>query len=293
MTALAQPVFRFAPSPTGRLHLGHAYAALINFDLAKSLGARFLLRIEDIDPVRSTRANIDGIIDDLKWLGITWDGPILSQSRRFSAYRAAAEKLRADNLLYACAASRKELNTALSMSPDRDPDGAPLYRPICRLVDGCQLAKPGEPVALRLDMSRALDGSVAPLTITSWHGDIDKEKSTVGATTYSERVATPEIWGDVVLVRKDTPASYHLAAVVDDAFQGVTHVVRGADLERATDLHRLLQSLLGLPTAIYHHHHLITDDAGRKLAKSARDTSLQQLRLDGATPTDIRAMVGL
>ena len=283
-------VFRFAPSPNGELHLGHALSAMIGFEQAQACGGRFLLRIEDIDTRRTRPAFIAGILEDLRWLGLAWEEPVVFQSQRFPAYRAAAQRLQDLGLVYPCFATRAEIDAAAS--PDaRDPDGAPLYPGLYKGRDAGELARrraAGEPFALRLDMAKALAAAAgkpgsAPLTFTELADDGSPQII----------AARPERWGDVVLVRKDAPASYHLAVVVDDAWQGVTHVTRGQDLFAATDLHRLLQVLLDLPEPLYRHHRLITDSAGRKLAKSARDTSLKSLREAGHQPADIRRLVGL
>lgn len=284
-----RPAFRFAPSPNGRLHPGHALSALTAFDMAQRMGGRFLVRIEDIDVVRCPRHLAEAALEDLAWLGLTWEEPVLYQSAHFDRYRAAADRLAALGLLYPCFASRAEI--AAGANPEaRDPDGAPLYPGLWRAAPADRVAErlaAGEPFALRLDMARALDAlarrGVGPLTFTAI-------VETGEATTVP---AEPERWGDAVLVRKDTPTSYHIAVVVDDAAQGITHVVRGLDLEAATGLHRLLQVLLDLPEPVYHHHRLMTDPAGRKLAKSAGDTSLASLRAAGWSPSDVRRHVGL
>ena len=283
-------IFRFAPSPNGELHLGPALSALIGHARARACGGRFLLRIEDIDTGRSRPQFVAGILTDLAWLGVTWEEPVVFQSQRLSAYRAAAERLEQMGLLYPCFATRAEIEAAAA-SGARDPDGAPLYPGLYKGRDVSETAHQraaGEAFALRIDMQAATAAAAAklggaPLSFTEL--DEDGTPRTIEAR--------PERWGDTVIVRKDTPASYHLAVVVDDAWQGVTHVTRGRDLYPATDLHRLLQVLLDLPAPAYHHHRLITDDAGRKLAKSARDTSLKSLRESGCSPTDIRRMVGL
>jgi glutamyl-Q tRNA(Asp) synthetase len=284
------PVFRFAPSPNGELHLGHALSALIGFERARAAGGRFLLRIEDIDVARTRPEFITAIFEDLAWLGLTWEEPVLMQSERMAAYRAAAGRLEAMGLLYPCFATRAEIEAAAVAEP-RDPDGAPLYPGLYRDAHPQDMAPrkaSGEPFALRIDMRRALAMA---------HAKLDG-----AALTFSELAddgspqivaADPARWGDAVLVRKDTPTSYHLAVVVDDAWQAVTHVTRGRDLFAATDLHRLLQVLLDLPEPVYQHHRLVTDVGGRKLAKSARDTSLKALRRQGATPADVRRLVGL
>jgi len=283
------PAIRFAPSPNGRLHLGHAYAALFAYDTAQAIGARFLLRIDDIDTARCTRDYEQAVYNDLAWLGLAWETPVRRQSEHFATYRAAAQRLRDRGLVYPCFATRKEIAAAAAEAgiTARDPDGAPLYPGLYRETDPeiiGQLISEGQPYALRLDMARALISSAAQtLTYRVFNLDGCERNCT----------AQPQRWGDAVIVRKDTPASYHLATVVDDALQGITHVVRGADLEAATDLHVLLQRLLGFPTPVYHHHRLILDESGRKLSKSAGDLSLAALRAEGATPQDIRQMVGL
>jgi glutamyl-Q tRNA(Asp) synthetase len=284
------PVTRFAPSPNGALHLGHAYSALLAHDIAATLGARFLLRIEDIDQARCHRGFEAGIFDDLTWLGLTWETPVRRQSECFPAYRAAAARLEAMGVLYPCFATRAQVAKAAPPDSRHDPDGAPVYPGIWRSASPEDVARrkaDGEPFALRLDMSRALE--IAR----------QKTKAQLSFRSFDLRageriqLAEPQIWGDVVIVRKDVPASYHLAVVVDDAAQGVTHIVRGADLLAATDLHRLLQVLLDLPEPVYQHHRLIVDASGRKLSKSHRDKALATFRAEGASPTDIRAILGL
>jgi glutamyl-Q tRNA(Asp) synthetase len=281
--AETQPVFRFAPSPNGELHLGHALSALLCHDQARQAGGRFLLRIEDIDVGRSRSEFVSGIFEDLSWLGLSWEEPMVFQSQRFEAYRAAAAKLGAMGLLYPCFATRSEIEAA--GRGERDPDGAPLYPGLWRdrsITEVAEAKAAGLPHALRLDMKAAVDRLAGqPITFTET-GD--------GSTTIVQ--AHPERWGDAVIVRKDVPTSYHLAVVVDDGWQGITHVTRGLDLLAATDLHRLLQALLGLPAPIYCHHRLIADEHGRKLSKSARDTSLRSLREAGATPADVRRLIG-
>ena len=283
-------VFRFAPSPNGEMHLGHALSALIGYERAQMLGGRFLVRIEDIDTGRSRAQFVAGIFADLAWLGIAWEEPVVFQSQRMPAYGAAARRLEEMGLLYPCFPPRAEIAAAAAGGP-ADPDGAPLYPGLFRGRDAREVARrkaAGEPFALRIDMGAAISVAAArlggaPLVFTE-HDEDGRPQ---------EIAARPERWGDAVIVRKDVPASYHLAVVVDDAWQGVTHVTRGRDLYAATDLHRLLQLLLDLPAPIYQHHRLVTDAHGRKLAKSARDTSLRSLRESGATPADVRRMVGL
>lgn len=287
-----KPVFRFAPSPNGELHLGHALSALVGFEMARRFGGRFLLRIEDIDISRSRPEFVEAIFDDLAWLGLEWETPVLRQSQHFADYRAAAAELERLGLLYPCFMTRAELASILAERPGiTDPDGAPL---ITREQYGLSEAETrrrqawGQKFALRIDIKKALAAAREKVgSDRLWFCEFD-------ATGHLEQVeARPERWGDAVIVRKDIPASYHLAVVVDDARQGITHVTRGRDLFAATDIHRLLQTLLGLPEPLYHHHRLITDASGRKLSKSARDTSLRVLRAAGTTPSDIRRLVGL
>jgi glutamyl-Q tRNA(Asp) synthetase len=283
----AQPVFRFAPSPNGELHLGHALSALLCHDQAVRCGGRFLLRIEDVDLDRSRPEFVSGIFEDLRWLGLTWEEPVVFQSQRFEAYRAATARLDAMGLLYPCFATRSEIAAATTGASD--PDGAPLYPGIWKGRAAGEVTErraTGETCALRLDMKAALR--------------VAKERLGSEALAFTETGKAeagmvqghPERWGDAVIVRKDVPTSYHLAVVVDDAWQGITHVTRGIDLLPATDLHRLLQVLLGLPAPVYHHHRLIADEQGRKLSKSARDTSLRSLREAGATPADVERAIG-
>lgn len=285
------PTLRFAPSPNGDLHLGHARSAITGFTMARRLGGRFLVRIEDIDPARCREDLVTQILDDLAWLGLTWDGPVLRQSARFDLYRDAAAQLRQHGLLYPCFATRSEILAATQHGEaSTDPDGVPLYPGLWRDAPASAVAErraAGDPPAWRLDMVRAVEKTREklqgrPLAFTELDADAGPQVIE----------AHPERWGDAVIVRKDTPASYHLAVVVDDAAQGVTHVTRGRDLFAATDLHRLLQVLLDLPAPDYHHHALILDPSGRKLSKTAGDTSLRQLRAQGATPQDIWHAVG-
>lgn len=256
-------VTRFAPSPTGRLHLGHAYSALLAHDFARERGGTFLLRIEDIDPGRSRPEFVDGIIEDLLWLDLEWDGEMLYQSERLPLYAAALERLKADGLVYPCFCTRADI--AASAAAPQGPDGAPAYPGTCRGLSDPDLARPH---AWRLDVAKA-GARAGPL---HWHdGD-------------TEVKAEPAAFGDVVLARKDAPASYHLAVTLDDAAQGITDVVRGRDLYACTDVHRLLQALLELPTPEYHHHGLLADAEGNRLAKRHRAPSLADLRGAGADP---------
>jgi glutamyl-Q tRNA(Asp) synthetase len=285
-------VFRFAPSPNGYLHLGHAYSALLNFDSARATGGRFLLRIEDIDATRCKSEFETAIYQDLDWLGLSWETPVRRQSEHFAFYREAVEKLSAQGLLYPAFESRAEIAKLVAQRQaagawPRDPDGMPLYPGTARSLapdERRRLTERGAPYALRLDMAAAR-ARAGDLTWTE-HGE--------GPDGASGRLAArPEAWGDVILARKETPTSYHLSVVIDDALQGVTDVVRGHDLFHATSVHRLLQQLLGLPAPFYRHHRLLVDDGGQKLSKSTDATGLRELRAAGATPADIRRLIGL
>lgn len=281
-------VFRFAPSPNGYLHLGHALSALLNADMARAAGGRLLLRIEDIDATRC-RPEYEAAIDqDLAWLGIAFEEPVRRQREHFDDYRTALARLEAQGLVYASFESRAEIAALVAEREapwPRDPDGAPLYPGRARAPEEARrLIESGAPYALRLDMAKAIARAGA-LTWTESGAGPSGESGIVAAA--------PEAWGDVVLARKETPTSYHLSVALDDALQGVTHVVRGLDLFWSTSVHRLIQALLGLPAPAYHHHRLLLDADGRKLSKSTRATALRQLREDGATPSDIRRLVGL
>lgn len=261
---------RFAPSPNGHLHLGHAYAAVVAHDLARGAGGEFLLRIEDIDAGRSRPELAAEMIADLQWLGMGWDRPVVWQSARLATYGAAADRLRAMGLLYPCRCTRAQIAAAATR---HGPDG-PVYPGTCR---GRDIDPDG--AAWRLDMARAV-ALAGPLV---WHDELA-----------GPQVATPEIFGDVVLLRKEAPASYHLAATLDDAADGITLVTRGADLFAASHVHRLLQALLGLPVPRWHHHGLIVEGDGRKLAKRRGSPSLADMRhggMDGrALANDLRAL---
>ena len=285
-------VFRFAPSPNGYLHLGHAYSALVNDDMARRCNGRLLLRIEDIDAARCRPEYEAAICEDLCWLGIDWQHDVRRQSEHFGDYQSAVNKLEAMGLLYPAFESRSEI-AALVAERDRqghwprDPDGVPLYPGRARKMPKAERERrhrEGEPFALRL----ATDAAVAQAGILTWTETGSGPQGQSGTI-----VAAPQMWGDVVVARKETPTSYHLAVAVDDALQGVTDVVRGQDLFWSTGIHRLLQALLGLPEPDYHHHKLIVDAAGRKLSKSTLATSLRDLRASGTTPADVRRMVGL
>jgi glutamyl-Q tRNA(Asp) synthetase len=269
-------ISRFAPSPTGRLHLGHAWSAVRSHDLARAAGGRFLLRIEDIDPGRSRPEHIAAIIEDLEWLGLRWDGEPVLQSQRLHLYQAALDRLKAIGLVYPCFCTRAEIaaEIAASASAPHGPDG-PLYPGICRSLSPDERERrAAEPHAWRLDIARAMRVA-GPL---SWYDQ--------GARRV---VAEPEIYGDVVLARKDAPTSYHLAVTVDDAAQGVTDVVRGEDLFAATHVHRLLQALLGLQPPRYHHHAVITGPDGKRLAKRSGAPTIAGLRESGANPRALLA----
>ena len=277
------PVFRFAPSPNGHLHLGHALSALINFESARKTGGRFLLRIEDIDQSRARVHLIEQILDDLAWLGLKWETPVLKQSTRFDRYIAATTDLSELNLTYKAAKTRKQISRFVSEYEDknnqlwpRDPDGAPFYPRYENEPDTASFS-------IRLDMARALKNTPA----LGWY-----ETGSGPDNQSGEIVALPHLWSDVVIGRKDCPTSYHLSVVLDDAMQGITHIVRGADLFWSTSVHRLLQHLLKLPEPVYHHHRLITDTNGHKLSKSLLSKSILDLRNEGCSPDDIRDMCG-
>ncbi|WP_066799351.1 tRNA glutamyl-Q(34) synthetase GluQRS [Sphingomonas soli] len=256
-------VTRFAPSPTGRLHLGHAWSAILSHDFARAQDGRFLLRIEDIDGTRSRPEHVEAILADLEWLGLRWDGDIIFQSQRLPLYEAALGRLRAMGLLYPCFCTRADI--AASTTAPHGPEGA-IYPGTCRGLGAPDLSKPH---CWRLDMAKALAIVPGAGKELVWHDH--------GASV----LATPALAGDVVLARKDAPASYHLAVTIDDAAQGVTHVVRGTDLFHATHIHRLLQALLDLPTPEYRHHALLSGPDGQRLAKRDGAPTLEAMRLSG------------
>jgi glutamyl-Q tRNA(Asp) synthetase len=273
---------RFAPSPTGLLHLGHAFAAVFAAREAERLGARFLLRLEDIDSTRVRSEYETAIFEDLHWLGLSWEEPVRRQSEHFADYREALAKLEALGLLYPCFCTRREIQAEIAGAGQapQGPDG-PLYPGTCRQRSPQERADriaAGEAYALRLDVAAALAQVGKPLL---WR-DLD----------HGEQIAQPAIFGDVVLARKETPTSYHLAVVVDDALQGVALVTRGEDLLPATHLHRLLQELLGLPVPQWRHHRLIVDEQGRRLAKRDNARSLRSLRETSWTPAKVLAQLG-
>jgi len=283
-------VFRFAPSPNGYLHLGHALSALLNADMARAVNGRVLLRIEDIDRARCRPEYEAAIYQDLAWLGLAWEEPVRRQSEHLAAYREALDRLAAMGLVYPSFESRGEIARLVAAREQtgpwpRDPDGVPLYPGAAKQlsVDERERRMEAEPYALRLDTAKALARVI----------DLHWTETGRGPAGETGRVpARAEQWGDVVLGRKDTPTSYHLAVVIDDALQGVSDVVRGEDLFWSTGVHRLLQQLLGLSAPTYHHHRLILDADGRKLAKSTNATGLRELRAQGAGPADVRKLVG-
>jgi glutamyl-Q tRNA(Asp) synthetase len=292
---MTTPIFRFAPSPNGYLHLGHALSAQVNFDMARGSSGKFLLRIEDIDATRCRPECEAAIYEDLAWLGMRWEEPVLRQSARSEAYRAVLQQLDVMGLVYPTFESRAEIARLVAERDragpwPRDPDGVPLYPGSVGDLPAAERwrrIKAGDPFALRLDVAAAvtLASRGGPLHWIETGAGTDGETGTVAAD--------PAVWGDVILARKEVPTSYHIAVVVDDAHQGITHVVRGQDLFHATSLHRLLQDLLGLPPPVYHHHRLICNADGRKLSKATRATGLHELRAAGAAPADIRRAIGL
>jgi len=293
-------VTRFAPSPTGLLHLGHAFAAITAHDAARAgstAAGRFLLRIEDIDTARCREEFVAAIFEDLRWLGLTWEEPVLRQSSRGEAYRFALGTLEANGLLYPCFCTRKEIAEEIARAAEAPhyesrraaaggPDG-PIYPGTCRGLTKAQcdarIAR-GDPFVLRLDAAKAA-ALAGPLTFTELGAGPNGETGTIAVE--------PLLFGDVVLARKDVPAAYHVAVVVDDAFQGVTRVTRGNDLFAATHVQRLLQVLFDLPEPRYAHHRLILDETGKKFSKRDRAVTLRALREEGVTPAAIRARLGL
>lgn len=284
-SAPALTVTRFAPSPTGHLHLGHAHSALCGWTAARHAGGRFLLRSEDIDPARCRPDFEAALQEDLAWLGLAWDGPVRRQSEHMADYAAALDRLRALGVIYPCFCSRREIQEEIARAGNAPhltvagPDG-PLYPGTCRHLPAGLVQErlaAGQPHALRLDVAAALR-LTGPLV---WH---DRAAGTV--------VAQPGLLGDVVLARRDVPTSYHLSVTVDDHLQGVTLVTRGVDLFHATHLHRLLQALLGLTVPDYHHHALLTNADGQRLSKRDGATALRALRQAGRSAAEVRAMAG-
>ncbi len=288
-------VCRFAPSPNGRLHLGHAFSALVNADAARRMSGTFLVRMEDIDTTRCRPEFEAAILEDLTWLGIPPDAPPRHQSAHFDLYANALARLEAQGLIYPAFESRSEIARAVAereaqagKALPRDPDGVPRFpfpREALSDAQRARLRAAGLPFVLRLDMRAALQAAGGPLSWREAQGRPEGPTATLPAE--------PAAWGDVILARRDVPTSYHLAVVVDDAVQEISHVIRGADLFQATALHRLLQRLLGLPAPVYHHHRLIRDAAGAKLSKSSNALSLAALRDAGVTPQEVRRRVGL
>ena len=289
---MAGPVTRFAPSPTGPLHLGHAFSAIMAHDFARAMGGKFLLRIEDIDISRARPQWEQAIYDDLTWLGLTWDGTVLRQSDRLPTYQKALDDLWARGLLYPCSCSRRDIEAALSAPQEgapapHGPDGL-IYPGTCRpkTDQSRSLSRPTE-ATLRLNVTKMQSDAM-----------ICYQETGIGPQGRSGRIAfssemLASTVGDFVIARRDMGTSYHLAVVLDDAAQGVTHVMRGADLTEATMIHVYLQRLIGLPTPTYHHHHLIRDQQGKRLAKRDDARALSKYRAEGATPADIRRMIGL
>lgn len=274
-------VTRFAPSPTGYLHLGHAFSAMIAWRRAREGGGRFLLRLEDIDPSRCRPDFAEAIQEDLSWLGLDWDGPVRVQSEHLADYQAVLDGLTERGLLYPCFCTRLDIAREIeaSASAPHAPDGSLVYPGTCRALSAdereARIAG-GERFALRLHMQRAVVGDLS-----------------FGEEGLGTIVCRPAAFGDVVLARKDAPASYHLCVTHDDAWQGVTVVTRGEDLRPATQVHRLLQALMGWPAPAYAHHRLLTDPAGRRLAKRDRAATLRDLRASGVTASDVRGRLGL
>lgn len=285
--------FRFAPSPNGELHLGHAYSALLNQKLATATGGRLLLRIEDIDTTRCTPEFEAGIFRDLKWLGLGWEDPVRRQSEHFADYQAVLDRLIREELVYPAFMSRGEIRAFIAASEKRgrdwprDPDGVPLYPAADKALPTRERKRriaENAPFAWRLDVDAAMARVGTEL---SW---VEFSDERLSATHTVE--ARPQDWGDVIVARRDIPTSYHLAVVVDDALQDISHVVRGQDLYSATSVQRLLQEILGLPQPSYFHHRLVLGPDGRKLSKSLGDTGLAALREAGASPDDIRRLIG-
>ncbi len=302
-SSFSRTVVRFAPSPNGYLHLGHAYSALMNGLVARETGGRMLLRMENIDIARCRPEFETAICEDLAWLGLTWETPYRRQSDHFADYAAAMDQLERRGLVYPCFCSRGDIMAAVA-GRDRwpvDPDGTPLYPGTCKNMSPVQRRRrldAGERASYRLDMAKA----VAALAAAPGGGEPRSAASTNSALTWTEyrggvdrrqERAQPKLWGDAVLARKDIATSYHIAVVVDDAAQGVTDVVRGEDLLMATSLHRLLQALLDLPAPNYHHHGLLLDGSGQKLSKSLRAKPLRIYRQDGHSVASVLERIGL
>ncbi|MEP7452090.1 tRNA glutamyl-Q(34) synthetase GluQRS [Phyllobacterium sp. SB3] len=281
------PVFRFAPSPNGSLHLGHAYSALLNQKMVHETDGKMLLRMEDIDRERCTPDLENSMLEDLEWIALSWEQPVRRQSEHFPIYQEALNRLIEMELIYPAFLSRNGIRHEIERSNvadwPYDPDGAPLYpeteRKLSKREQQTRISA-GEPFAWRLNMDRALEMVGKPLV---WH-EFGSGKNVD---------ARPQDWGDIIIARRDMPTSYHLSVVIDDALQGITHVVRGKDLYHATSVHRLLQHLFGIEPPLYHHHQLILDEDGAKLSKSRKDTSLRSLREKGTTRQEICDLIGL
>lgn len=282
---------RFAPSPTGLLHLGHAYSALVAFTAAKAEGGRFLLRIEDIDQGRCKPEYEEAIYEDLGWLGLTWETPVRRQSDHFDDYAVALEQLREIGLVYRCFKTRKEITEEIARAPHlsrQGPEGVPYIGAPLAALEERSLMTEGAPFAWRLSVRAAkeyLGDKFDALTFTEVGQGPNGETGPIKAQ--------PGIFGDTVIARKDFGTSYHLSAVYDDGLQNITNVIRGEDLYHTTHLHVLLQALLGLPTPVYQHHHLITDESGKRFAKRDQSVTLRALREDGATREDILARLDM
>ncbi|MFZ1815101.1 MAG: tRNA glutamyl-Q(34) synthetase GluQRS [Rhizobiaceae bacterium] len=294
-----QPVFRFAPSPNGLLHLGHAYSALLNLRFAREAGGRMLLRIEDLDTQRCTPVNERMMLEDLEWLGFEWDAEPRRQSRHSDEYGAAMDALMERSLAYPSAMSRAQIRrlveekSSLASPWPCDPDGVPHYPGRERELDDASR----ESLIARGDCIIRLDGSKAVASLGREyrsHGQLSWHEQGNGPQDETGRILADALeWGDIILGRRDAPGSYHLCCILDDALQGITHIVRGRDLFHATSIQRLLQELFGLSVPTYHHHDLVLDEDGRKLSKSRASTALRHLREAGASPSDIRRIIGL
>lgn len=280
----SKPILRFAPSPNGHLHLGHAYSALFTNRCAEELGGTFLLRIEDTDLERSKPEFVAAIYEDLRWLGLSWPEPVMVQSARFEVYQNAIKRLQELDLVYPCFCSRSEIRERAN--GQTDPDGAPIYPGTCKRISKIEIAAfrtKGKAEQLRLDVEKAISKTGMLTFSVAQPSPLDRPHI---------RYANPTRWGDVVVARKDTPTSYHLAVVVDDAAQNITHVTRGRDMEAVTEIHVLLQFLLSLPSPIYTFHKLILGDNGTKLSKSKSTETLRDLRKEGWTADAVRARLG-
>ncbi len=284
-------IFRFAPSPNGYLHLGHAYSALISFRMAQRMGGQFLLRIEDIDKGRSREKFVSAIYQDLEWLGLRWPEPVLRQSEHIADYEQVGRQLAELGLTYPCFCTRKEISAATALSSGLDPDGMPIYAGRCRglsKTEADKLKEDGRSFCMRLNMERARDHAVGVFGSDHlFFCELDAQGRT------QDVLIDPMRWGDVVVQRKDVRTSYHLSVVIDDARQGVSHVVRGRDLYEATSIHRLLQLILYIQSPIYHHHDLVLDQSGAKLSKSNHATSIRSLRERGWSRADVLDRIGL